>query len=538
MAYSFNTQGATPLSANVFASSGVSGSTPQANALNTIASGQPRTNAVMLPPPFASTPLKSTTINNVDGSSITHSYHAPTPGILASAQVPTNQSVKQADGSYTLSAPPGSTAQTNGQIPAASQHSQTPQQPPVPSPATTAAAPQQPPQQPQTPLAQATTGLLGAGAANSAIAANANTIADKYANLANPGLLLAKGEELGNATTGTMPVGEGNASAIANATGTYMQGLSQQEQQQLAANAQGLTGQAQTQNALGTAGQLGSQTVTPPAGGVTTNLATGQQYSNPALAPIGSQQFYSPQPNGTAGQPPTAGQATPYTIAPGDTFSALAAKNGTTVAALEQANPGVNENNLQIGQSINIPPSQSGSPFTAGVVAGQQALGTQYAQNYSAYQQAEGIRNNIDSIVQSNPNLNPSQFTDVNSALQFLNGRVSNPQYAILANNVAEYVNTLAPILGVGGDTTNYKTELAQQFVTGAANGQNMQQILAGIAQTAGVKLGQQQSAGQSTGTVQQTQPTNSQTTSGGFSEGQTSSDGSLVYRNGQWTVK
>lgn len=259
-------------------------------------------------------------------------------------------------------------------------------------------------------------------------------------------------------------------------------------------------------------GQLGpqQQAVTPPAGGVTTIANTGQQYSNPIYEPAsGAYNALSPQPNGTPGTPSTAGQASTITIQPGQTLDQIAAQYGTTATALAQANGIANPNDIQAGASLTIPSSTgTNTPFAGGVASGQAALGTQYAQNYSAYQQSEGIRQNIDSIIQANPNLNPSVFTNVNSALQFLNGQVSNPAYAILANNVAEYVNTLAPILGVGGDTTNYKTALAQQFLNGAASGQNMQQILAGIAQTASVKLQQQQTAGGSTGTVTPTNPT------------------------------
>ena len=46
---------------------------------------------------------------------------------------------------------------------------------------------------------------------------------------------------------------------------------------------------------------------------------------------------------------------TVYTIRPGDTFFSLAARFNTTVQAIMNANPGVNPNNLQIGQQICIP---------------------------------------------------------------------------------------------------------------------------------------------------------------------------------------
>ncbi|NLY29612.1 MAG: LysM peptidoglycan-binding domain-containing protein, partial [Firmicutes bacterium] len=43
-----------------------------------------------------------------------------------------------------------------------------------------------------------------------------------------------------------------------------------------------------------------------------------------------------------------------YTIRAGDTFFRLAQRFGTTVAASQAANPGVDPNNLQIGQVICI----------------------------------------------------------------------------------------------------------------------------------------------------------------------------------------
>ncbi|KKM09915.1 hypothetical protein SY88_16290 [Clostridiales bacterium PH28_bin88] len=47
----------------------------------------------------------------------------------------------------------------------------------------------------------------------------------------------------------------------------------------------------------------------------------------------------------------------PYTVQAGDTYFRLAQRFGTTVEAIAAANPGVNPNNLQIGQVICIPRS-------------------------------------------------------------------------------------------------------------------------------------------------------------------------------------
>lgn len=43
-----------------------------------------------------------------------------------------------------------------------------------------------------------------------------------------------------------------------------------------------------------------------------------------------------------------------YTVRAGDTFGSIAQKEGTTVARLEQLNPGVNPNALQVGQKIRV----------------------------------------------------------------------------------------------------------------------------------------------------------------------------------------
>ena len=43
-----------------------------------------------------------------------------------------------------------------------------------------------------------------------------------------------------------------------------------------------------------------------------------------------------------------------YTVQRGDTFGAIAAKEGTTVAALEELNPGVSSTALRVGQQIRV----------------------------------------------------------------------------------------------------------------------------------------------------------------------------------------
>ncbi len=46
--------------------------------------------------------------------------------------------------------------------------------------------------------------------------------------------------------------------------------------------------------------------------------------------------------------------ATYYTVQRGDTFSIIATKEGISVAEIEQLNPGVSSNALQVGQQIRV----------------------------------------------------------------------------------------------------------------------------------------------------------------------------------------
>jgi LysM repeat protein len=43
-----------------------------------------------------------------------------------------------------------------------------------------------------------------------------------------------------------------------------------------------------------------------------------------------------------------------YTVVSGDTLAGIAAKTGTTVARLEQLNPGINPTALRVGQTIRV----------------------------------------------------------------------------------------------------------------------------------------------------------------------------------------
>jgi len=80
---------------------------------------------------------------------------------------------------------------------------------------------------------------------------------------------------------------------------------------------------------------------------------TGAQPPQVTQAPLPPVQ---PPPVTTAPMPLTApAGTTEYVIASGDTLGAIAHKNGLTVKALTEANPGVNPRKLKVGQKIQIP---------------------------------------------------------------------------------------------------------------------------------------------------------------------------------------
>src|SRR5690554_1979488 len=91
-----------------------------------------------------------------------------------------------------------------------------------------------------------------------------------------------------------------------------------------------------------------------------------------------------------------------YTIRAGDTFFTLAQRFGTTVQAIQQANPGVNPNNLQIGQVICIPQDGARS-CPNGFLYTIRAVGTFFTL-------AQRFGTTVQAIQQANPGVNPNNL--------------------------------------------------------------------------------------------------------------------------------
>ncbi len=105
----------------------------------------------------------------------------------------------------------------------------------------------------------------------------------------------------------------------------------------------------------------------------------------------------------TAPAPPQCPNGFLYTIQPGDTFFLLAQRFGTTVQAIQQANPGVNPNNLQVGQVICIPtapaPPQCPNGFLYTIRPGD-----------TFFLLAQRFGTTVQAIQQANPGVNPDNL--------------------------------------------------------------------------------------------------------------------------------
>lgn len=423
---SFTSQGATPSSYFNLNSLGNAGTsmqttTPAANALNKAQGGPYTMSAGAFPAPAASTapttPVKSTTINLPDGSSHITTYHAPDTA---------DSSTSTSDSNKTSSTPtfPG----LLGSLASSSQSG-------------SATAPGY--------ISQ--TANYGAG--NIGIGQKAEDIAAQYGKeIADIGSQGAR-FQAGQLTTGTSPVAEGNAAITAQTTAAQQQALATGEQAALQGTSQALTGQNQAATAANEAAgqaQMGQNLQQ-------SGLNSAATLAQPQLGSIGQVPF-SPvnQEQGTVlgSTQPDGLNAAGNLLGQFQGSQALGAAQGTGQAQGQQAL------------------AAAGGTGTAGVLQTIPAL-------QSASTAAEGISNTIQSYLQQNPTLNSNTATIANLANQWAqNKQLGNPEYQTLFNDLSEYANTLAPVLGVGGDPTNMKTQIAQSFINAQANGQNISQVL------------------------------------------------------------
>lgn len=294
----------------------------------------------------------------------------------------------------------------------------------------------------------------GSATKNNELATNAKKIADEASTrIADVGGQGAR-FQAGQLTTGTSPVAEGNAAVTAQTTAAQQQAIAQGAQVALTGNAQGITAQGQTQSALNSAAGL-AQPYPTAYGQTSFDPATGQFSGGGSLPPEVMSQY---------AQMAVSGQ---YSAIPGFITS-----NPVLNAQLNVAAKALNPNFTPVG-----------AQGASGVLGGIPAL-------TSANNAAEGIKNTITGYLAANPSLNSSDLAAGNLLQQWIQGKqLTDPKYQTLFNYLDEYTNTLAPILGVGGDATNLKTQIAQGFVNSAASGQSITQVLQAMSALATNKI-------------------------------------------------
>lgn len=339
-----------------------------------------------------------------------------------------------------------------------------------------------------TPYASAVGGLLNTASGNPAIGQSAANIALDYGKqIASVGQQGANAQA-GYKTTGTTPVGVGNAGIVAQNVAAQQQALATGESAALEGTAQQLTAQQQEAAAQQAAGTLAEPS------NAYIQLPFNQQLIGADGQPIGGA--------GATGALQSAVVNAINLIKSGSGYSnAVAAANlgqfgpqGTT-ALLNALGPSFNVNSSDadaaaVAQNIN---TSATAQTTANANAVNSLTGT-VADLSAARDSVANISNNLISQIAASNNLNPSNINAVNGVIQTIAGQTSNPQYQTLLNQMTDVVNTYAQILTPGANTDASKAT-AQGLLNSLAQGSTVQQVISGLDTQAQAKISGSQTA-------------------------------------------
>lgn len=452
---SFTSSGATPVSPFGIGGTktvspigiGTQNAPPAAKALNTAQAA-----------PAPSTPVKKTTVNNVDGSSHVTEYHAPATQVSSSSptlydssdplqlrpgetpqqyqsRVAMVQGANSSSGGSTSSQPTGTTATFPGLVSSLAKTSENGSQ----------------------AARDYTAQTANYGAGNIPIGQNANAITDKYTGLINPIIKGTIGQEIGDRTTGTTQVGEGNAQLAAAAGGALIQGLTNQEQQELAGNSQGLTAQQQAANAANAAaGQANTGQGLAQSG-----LGAAGSLAQPQLGSIGQVPF----------SPTDMSQSSPLGAPGGSAADAASVAGQFQGAQAAAAAPGqAQASNIQAG----------GTAVTGANAQGlAQSIQQETALNTAA-SSATQLGTQVATAMQ-NAGINLTNSTDANTAINNLQSRLGNQAYTQLNIAVNDARSAYASILQSSGSAT--PTEAGNMANQNISANMSPKQILAAIDQ-------------------------------------------------------
>lgn len=326
--------------------------------------------------------------------------------------------------------------------------------------------------------------LTQVGRNNDALANQAASIGNLYGGkIAEVGRLGA-GAQAGDLSTGTNVVGSGNAAIASQSASQRMSALAADEQQALGAVDRQITANGQQANALNAAlGGANTQQAQTISG-----LNSAASLSQPQVTSFGQTSF-----NPVSGQFDGGGSLPPEVMQQYAQMAATGQYNA--IPSFITSNPVLNAQLNAGAQAINPNYTPIGAAGASQVLSGIPQL-------TSANTAAEGIKNTIQSYLQQNPTLNATDLAAGNLLQQWIQGKqMTDPKYQTLFNYLNEYTNTLAPILGVGGDPTNLKTQIAQGFINAAASGASISQVLNSMSSLATNKIQDLQSGALGQGT-------------------------------------
>lgn len=305
-------------------------------------------------------------------------------------------------------------------------------------------------------------GLIGQLAStaqgNIPIGQSAADIAAKYGEqIAGVGNLGA-GQVAGDLSTGTTPIGEGNAAIASNAASSRISALSAAEQAALQGTGQQLTAQGQAGTGLNNAAGLVAPSASFP---FVFNPATGT--------------FTAPGAGGTS--TPTAGAPTlTYNPATDSQTFAKSVMNhqigyDDAIKALSYGSNGPNA----AGQLSAAILAAGGNPTILQTQSGIQSDQEVQAQAYqSAHQQATLLGNQLQDLITSF-GLNPSDINAANAGIQAIAKNTSDARYQILNNYLADVAARYSQILTPpGGSATDTTRSVATGMLNGIASGKSI----------------------------------------------------------------
>lgn len=273
----------------------------------------------------------------------------------------------------------------------------------------------------------------------------ANTAGQKISDIGQLGARGAAGYD----TTGTSPVGEGNAAVLNQSTAAQQNAVAQGANTQLSGIDKALTGQGLIQSALTSAGGLAAPT----------NVPYGTQFGSPSDIATGLQ-------NGTGGGgalnpinnvSSIAQQVVSGQISPSQAYAmggSVANWQGLLNQAIQQAKPGFNTAQAEGQYAAN-----QQNTTTSGTAQTNAAAGA-YSSLYPQTLQLQNTVQNVDQlgtlllgtmIDQNGNTINPSDAKYANTVLANIRSQLSTPQQATFDTTFAQLRAQIAALLSAGG---------------------------------------------------------------------------------------